>query len=211
MNLLELRAEVLAHGFAQAQYAGRVVVYLNDALRLFARRIQFYAEEAAQTIPTVAGVATYAWPADFGKGRYLLDTDTDRTLESVRLRALDTVPSSTGRPVLYALSGPSVALWPTPDAVYNLLLRYWRLPPVLVADADEPAIPLDYHQALIYYALGRCFASEDDTQMAQYWSGLWQQALHDAAVDLRFPSSDRRGRVPSMWDDDAVAPGWSMP
>jgi hypothetical protein len=209
VNLHELRGEVLAHGFDQGQYAGRVMVYLNDAVRLFARRIQFYADEAAQPISTVAAQAVYGWPADLGKARYLRDVERGVTLVVVRLREIDEQPPSSGRPLLYALSGPGIVLWPTPDAAYDLALRYWRLPATLVADLDEPGIPADYHHALIYYALGRCYASEDDAQMSQFWSGQWQQALRDAAIDLRFPSSDRPRHVPSMWhDDEAVMVGW---
>ncbi len=207
MNLYELRAEVLAHGFDQAQYTGRVNRYLNDALRLLARKIAFYADEAETPIATAAGQVLYSWPTDFGKGRSLRDADSGAPLRLLGLRELDGAPSAAGRPFAYAINGAAIALWPAPDAAYNLALRYWRLPPALAADLDVPAIPADYHGALTYYALQRCYESEDDTQMGGYWQGQWQQALRDMAVDVKFPTTDGPRVVQSMWDDSAA--GWS--
>src|SRR6185436_4589030 len=156
VNLYDLRAEVLAHGFDQTQFTGRINQYLNDALRALARRIDFYAGEAQQAILTVAGVSSYAWPDDFGRGRHLRDVDEGGLLRMVALRELDATSHSTGRPLFYAHNGAAVQLAPVPDDQYSLAYRYWSLPPLLAADLDVPAIPDDYHSALVYFALQRC-------------------------------------------------------
>lgn len=212
MNLYQLRAEVLAHGFDAGLYTARVNQYLNDALRSLARKIDFYADEASQAFTTTAGQGIYPWPSDLGKARYLRDTDLNVTLHVVRLRELDDSPPSSGRPQVYAINGPAFVLWPTPDATYNMALRYWSLPPLMVSDLDSPTIPQDYHNVLIYYALQRCYESEDDSQMAQYWQGQWQGGLRDMGVDVKFPSTDGPRRVKSMWGEDgAPRTGWGLP
>jgi hypothetical protein len=209
VNLFDLRSEVLAHEINPS--VARVNSFLNEALRVIARQIDFYSEEASEAFSTVSGTSTYAWPTDLGRVRYLRNVDDTTTLGVVRLRDLDVLPLSRGQPVCYAADGSNLTLWPTPDGVYDLSLRYWALPDLMVNDSDIPAIPEDYHRLLTYYALDRCYASEDDPQMAQYWAGLWSSALGDMKVDVKFPSSDGPRRVQSMWDQSGSVPRYVIP
>lgn len=210
MNLLDLRTEVLAHEVNAS--VDRVNAFLNNGLRNLARRVNFWAESAQQTITTVAGQASYPWPDDFGRARYLRDTDpsSPHTLKAVRLRDIDESVVSTGRPYFFAVDGPAMLLYVTPDQEYDLELRYWKLPPLLVEDTDIPAIPDDYHRTLVYYALQRAYESEDDMEMGQYWAGQWAQGLREMANDVKFPLTDSPRRIRDMWgqDDRQLTPGW---
>ena len=210
-TLAELRTEVYNHGFAANVYVSRATSYLNEALRLAARKVDYYQDETVQSITTVAGQAAYPWPTDFAKLRYLRDVDLTQTLELVPIRSIETSAAVCGRPASYALAGATLVLYPTPDAVYNLALRYWQLPALLAADGDTPSLPADYHRLLAYYALQRCYECEDDSEMAQYWQGQWAAALRDMAVDVKFPSTDGPRQVPSMWDDSDGSAAWGLP
>jgi len=44
-------------------------------------------------------------------------------------------------------------LGPTPDAVYRVTGNYWKDAQELVADADVPEMPADFHMAIVYRAL----------------------------------------------------------
>lgn len=210
MNLLDLRNEVLAHEVNSS--VDRINGFLNSALRSIARKVDYYADEAEQAITTVAAQAAYPWPADFGRARYLRDTDpaTPRTLQAVRLRQIDEAAVRTGRPYVYAVDGPAILLYPTPDTAYTLSMRYWSLPALMVSDTDVPALPDDFHSILPYYALQQCYATEDDMEMSQFWGQQFAQGLRDMAVDVKFPSTDSARRVKDMWgEDDSIAvSGW---
>lgn len=213
-TLIDLRTEVANHGFDPNQYLARINTYLNDAMRSIARKIHYYQDEATQAITTVQGQKNYPWPTDFGKARDVSNPDRGRALRLVRLRDLDDSPQgATGTPYFYAVEGATMRLYPTPDNVYSLVMRYWSLPALMVADTDVPGLPLDYHHILSFYALQRCYENEDALDAAQYWQGQWTAALKDMATDVKFPSSDGPRQVAGMWNDGdgLLYRPWSLP
>jgi hypothetical protein len=212
-TLIELRNEVLAHGFdiGSVLTFDDVTKYLNFALRRIARKIDYYTEESSQSFSTVAGTAAYAWPTDLGRMRYIRLDDDATVLGAVRLRDIDGSAVSSGKPTVYALSGAGVVLYPTPDAAYSMLLRYYALPALMSADSDVPSIPEDYHETLTFYALKRCCEREDDGEMATYWEQRWDLAVRDMRSDVKFPSSDGPRQVDSMWPTTSSQPRYPIP
>jgi hypothetical protein len=201
-TLIDIRTEVFLNSeFDPTIYLSAVNGYINRGLRSISHKIDFYSEESSYAIPTVAGTGTYAWPSDLGRIRYLRNVDDATTLLAVRLREVDESPISTGKPFKYATDASSLALYPTPDGVYNLSLRYWALPPLLVNDTDVPAIPEDYHDLLIFYALQRLYAKVEDVEMSSYWAQQWASGLADMKVDVKFPSGDGPRQIQSMWEN----------
>src|SRR5581483_5092504 len=135
MNLLELRTEALGHGFDPNQYAARCNQYLNDAQNLIARRVNYYVDEAIYTFTTTSGQSNYAFPTDFARGRSLFNSDTQVNLQPVGLREIDNSVAVQGEPRYYAVEGQTLRLFPTPDGVYDLSFRYWKMPDQLSDDA----------------------------------------------------------------------------
>jgi hypothetical protein len=212
-TLIDLRNEVLAHGFDVGSVftLDDITKYLNFAMRRVARKVDYFTEETAQSFTTVAGTSSYSWPADLGRLRYLLLPDDQTVLGVLRMRDLDGSATATGKPSCYALSGSGVVLYPTPDAAYELTWRYYALPSLMTADADVPSIPQDYHEALVFYALQRCYEREDDAEMAAYWSQRWELALRDMRSDVKFPSADGPHQIDSMWPAATSAPRYVIP
>lgn len=208
MNLFDLRTEVVAHQVNETNVA-RINMLINNALRELSRKVDFYQEETAYPFTTTAGMASYSWPTDLGKARFIADTSIRRTLQAVRMRQIDQAVAQSGRPYAYAVDGPGIVLWPTPDSTYSLNLRYFKLPDLLVNDTDVPALPDDYHQILTYYALSRAYEAEDDLEMASYYAQQWEKSLAAMKVDVKFPTTDGPRRVDGMWDTDPLmVPGW---
>jgi hypothetical protein len=212
MNLADLRTEVLGHGFGPVQFpVARLNQFLNEGYGIVNRRVGFYAAESTQSLRTAAGTATYPWPPDLVRLRSLKDSDRNLLLQPVLVDDLDrSNPTTQGAPYCYALQGPNVRLYPTPDAAYNLSVRYWRSPPQLVADSDVPWFPPDWHSLLVFYALKRCYAGDDDMPQAQYWTGEFNNMLSQFAADVKFPSTDQVHVVRGMWEQDSQAgvQGW---
>jgi hypothetical protein len=214
MNLGQLRTEVLNRGFDPGVYGARIDQFINDAQNLIARRVDYYINEDSQTYSTVAGTNLYPLPTNFARVRELFATDVTQIIAPVGIRDIDGSSSTTqGRPYAYALDGANLHLYPTPDNIYPLELRYWTMPPALINDTDIPTIPVDWHQLLWLYGTWICYEADDDAQMGQYWQGRFNNMLAQFTADQKFPSTDYPNRIESMWGDGRVLypPGaWSL-
>jgi hypothetical protein len=146
--------------------------------------------------------------------RSLDDTDRRIELQYVSVRDIDRSGLSNGAPNFYALTGQNIELYPTPDAVYNLQMRYWMMPSVLALDADVPVMPVDWHHLLWVYAVWLCYEGDDDAQMGQYWQQRFNTELSQFSADVKFPDSDGPNQASSMWDSDkSLSPrggSWSL-
>jgi hypothetical protein len=211
VNFAALKTEVFAQGFDATQFGTRAGNYLNDFYQLVCRRVAFYGDEATQTYQTVSGTATYSLPTNWARIRSLLDTDREQELQQVGLRDIDRANVAAGVANFYALDGQSLHLYPTPNQVSNLTLRYWLLPSPMVADTDTPIIPVDWHHLLIEGAVARCYWAEDDSAMGQAWDQKAATTLAEFMADARFPSTDYPTQVKSFWGDDGTigSRGWS--
>lgn len=215
MNLLALRTEVKDHGFGTGEYnATRVNSFLNDALALICRRVDYYTDETVYDFNTVSGTASYPIPQNFAKLRSLRFTAVQGyqspELEAVALRDIDRSPQTTGQPFYYAMDATNLHLYPTPNGVFALELRYWQMPTPLAGDTDIPSLPVDAHKMLWQYAVAECYAADDDPTTAQYWSGRFAASLADFAASAKFPNDDSPSVVKGMWTEDRVL-SWSYP
>lgn len=199
MNLAQIRSEVLNHGFDPVLFPqGRIDGYINDAYMRIVTTVNYFTNEASQAYVTVAGNSSLPWPADVGDIRSLVNTDSHRVLSQASLADLDGAPASSGTPQIYAVDGSALRLYPTPNGVYNLLLRYWRLPSPMVLDTDIPVIPPTWHRALWYWGCKEAYASEDDAATAQYWEAQFNSTVAEFAADVKFPTEYPLA-AESMW------------
>jgi len=206
-----MRTEVLNTGFDPIAYGARINDYLNNAQQSVARQVDFYADEAVQTVTTTVGVAKYAWATDLARVRSLFNSVTNVELQYVGLKDIDRSVAQSGEPRYYATDGLNFHFFPTPDsATYTLTARYWKLPATLVADTDVPVLPTDYHNMLISYALWQCYERDDDIQTAQYHQKVFKGMLAEFATDVKFPTSDEPHQVRGMWEQAPTLGGSSV-
>jgi hypothetical protein len=214
MNLLALRTEVLNRGFDPFQYGSRITQWLNDAQNLVCRRVDYYADTTSVAVTAVQGAPYFLLPDDFARGRELFDVDRNLQLEYVSVKDLDASSNTPGAPTYYAIaSGAGIQLYPTPDGTYNLMLRYWRMPPPLVIDTDVPSLPDDWHHILWVYATWMAFEADDDAQMGQYWQQRFSTELSMFSADQKFPDAAPTWQAKGMWDRGAGLTGanqWSL-
>lgn len=213
MQLIDIRTEVLNCGFDPVLFGvSRVNAYINDGYLNIVRRVNYYVDEATSDYSTVAGTAMYSLPADFAKVRSVRRTDVQQEMTAVGLRTIDRSVSTSGAPYAYAMDGANAHFYPTPDQVYPIELRYWKMPALLVLDTDVPTIPADYHSMLIYFAVGEAYAAEDDSQTAQYWQAKFDKELAMFTADMRFPNDDAPTQMSDMWTGPPALNqrGWSL-
>lgn len=208
-----MRTEVLATGFDPNAYGARIDTYINNALGSVARDMDYFGAEATETITTLSGTAVYPWPVDLARIRSIFNAVTNLELTRVALSDIDRSQQVAGTPAFFATDSTNFRFYPTPDAsAYTLTLRYWRMPAVLVNDTDVPALPVDYHDMLITYALWKCYERDDDTDTAAYHEKQYKEQFAEMQTDLKFPSSDQPRQVRGMWDSEPQlgGPGWSQ-
>jgi hypothetical protein len=210
-TFLELQNEALGDDFAPEKYRELVKVWMNEALRKIARRITTIGR--TQSVTTAAGSATYALDGDVTRLRWVRDADTHEELDEVGWREFDALPTSSGRPRVFARTDDGLGFWPTPDAVYDIDVRHWASSVKLVDDDDTPAsfgLPDDYADLLVTYARSRLFRAEDDYEAAATYKAEFESDMVRAAVDMLRTSSARKRQIPGMF---AVrrAPGFQRP
>ena len=204
MDLGELRAEVNARGFTTPTFTdARINQLLNDAQNFVARRCNYWVNESSDSISTVSGTASYAWPSDLGRVREVFGTDEHFALVPVGLRQIDRSLPANGRPYFYALDGGNIHLYPTPDNVYTLTLRYWAIPTAMSSDSDTPNLPTDWHHILWTYVVWKCFEADDDSALGPYWKNEFNQLLAEFEADQKFISSEYPWQASGMWGEDA--------
>lgn len=203
----------MAKGFDPGLFGiSRVNTFINDGYQMICRRVDYYIDESTLDFSTISGTALYPQPTDFARDRALRQTDVEVELLGVELRLIDRSAPATGTPRYYALDGLKLHLYPTPDGVYPLELRYWKMPALLVADSDVPNLPADYHRLLWIYAAWQCYESEDDPSMGQYWQQRFNTELSMFTADQRFPSTDSPSQMADMWEGERGLSrgGWSI-
>lgn len=110
------------------------------------------------TFSTVANVRDYPAPTNHN----LWDTNSARivTDESILFferytnAKRDATNPVTGSPYKFTvLPSQALRLFDTPDAVVEISIDYWQRPTVLQDNSDEPMIPVQYRDVIVYKAL----------------------------------------------------------
>lgn len=206
-TFLDLQEEVLSHQFAPNKYRELVRRWLNQAQRRAVIESEIRTQEASDEISTEAGTLSYQMPSDFAREIDFVETESKRPLTPADLREFDTFPSSTGRPSAYTVIGSQLALYPTPDAVYPLVFRYWKLPQDMVSDTDTPEIPVQYQELLTAFALKKAFQKENDWQEATSWEAQWEKGILKMRGEVQSDVFDGPRQVSGSWEDPHQATG----
>jgi hypothetical protein len=168
----------------------------------------------------------YSLPSDLDRVIDIRQTITDQQLTPVEIRAFDKVlpdPSATGSPFHYSVVGMDssnywqIALYPTPNAVINLQIRYLYTPADM-SGTNTPVLPEKFHDMIVFAALalyGHPYiddtrvteAKERGTEMLELMKRE-AQPWPDKRLSLR--PWDRRfaARRPGMLPPDYPYPWW---
>jgi hypothetical protein len=104
----------------------------------------------------------YSFPSDCDGIISLRQARTDTDLIAADIRTLDRYlpdPIAVAEPQLFCVAGYDSSknwqfvLYPTPNTVMNLQLRYYQMPADMSGDSDTPLLPEKFHDILIFGAL----------------------------------------------------------
>lgn len=133
-------------------------------------------------------------PTDFVQAIDLVMTTQGResVLEYRDFRQMDEfypAQPQTGTPTAWYQYGTEILLYPTPDAVYDLTLRYHKRPVTLAADADVPEIPKEYEELLVVGAAYRVLQVKDNYDQAAILENKYAELLQKLVVNYSVPQT----------------------
>ena len=156
---------------------------VNEALQEIAAEHDWPWLEASETITTVAGTDTYDVDSEWVRTRHLKPSD-DLPLERYPIVMLDDLfplPTTSGRPVAFAIEQSQLVLRPIPDRVMTLTHRFYKAEPELDGDMDVPLMPAQFHPAIAELATHIVLkrSREDARSAAALESyGRWLSKMH---------------------------------
>jgi hypothetical protein len=210
MTFEELQDFALGDDFAESR-RDSAKRFINQALGRLHRALRLPTADARAIVSTAAGTNVYALPVDYvslaDDEAILLDTDV---LEPVDVSEFDQIPAISGQPRYFALSENLILLYPNPDAVYELTMRY-RAVQSLTADADEPELPEDQQMHLAWFARAKLYLLTDDPDMHDRIMVKLPRELQAENLSLNQQRVPRMRQVPGTWSRLPVGPRFHHP
>jgi len=179
--------------------------YLNDAYAdVNAKYREWPWNFAAVTVATVAGTRTYTLATTEGLTvRSVFNTTNDfalSPLQGINQVHLDYPDDTTQEtPISYRFKGSQLELWPTPDAIYSILVEYEGSPADLTTGGIDPLWPDRYRRALVEMALSRAYLDDGNMDWAKEHEMRGASIVDGMVNDLL--SGTRTERFPGVPDD----------
>ena len=163
--------------------------------------------ERAGSITQAANVAVVTTASPLGKVLAFVNKTDNIVLKPLRADSqmkdfvydLDTV----GIPTHYYFIADALYLWPTPDSIKELRIRYLTEPVTLTVNSDDVDFlwPARHDSVILYGALSKAYFINDDPQGA-VMQQVMDARLQVARNDLWMKQFDRTDRVVVLDDND---------
>lgn len=93
-------------------------------------------------------------------------------------------------PRRYYLKSGSIGFWPVPNGAYTVLIDYYSVPTEMSDDSDTAAMPVNYRESLIHYALSMEHDFNTDADLAQKSMNRYEQLVTTARNNLLAQPND---------------------
>lgn len=159
------------------------LLLLNRAWWALMDTFQFREKEKTAQFQTVAGTDLYAVPQPFeGLRQISIEDINDQSHTPLNFmtpvvyesKFVDTVEAR-DKPSDYVREGNSLRLYPTPDDIYTMTIKYWFPLDDLVENVSPP-VPQIWHEIILYGAASRGYMILQDQGRA-FSTGAYQDTL----------------------------------
>lgn len=99
--------------------------------------------------------------------------------------------NETGPPQHYRVFNKNLQVYPLPTAVTSVTVEYVLRPADMVADADLPVFPDQYHDTIVAGAVAMAYQDDGNLQMAQSFQSDYEDGVKRMLVDLMQPRTER--------------------
>ena len=161
MNLGQLRSAIQSHGYT-SDTASNQNDFINQAYRRVHGQERWkFLEKQNSTLFTVFNTPNYNLPMtdwrnlDAVRIQVVNDQHFDnlKFLPEQMFRDYYHVDRDASNPFYWTLMDQQLWFYPVPDQAYQVVIDYIMEPPDLVADGDQPVIPLPYQDILVWGAI----------------------------------------------------------
>lgn len=186
-----------------------ITQYLNDTQNDIFNAYSLPFMEATQDYTTVANNSDITngtgLPTNYSQAIDLLDMTNggERRITYKSQTQIDSFyanpenNSLTGRPIHWYYYAQTIRLYPVPVSVYSLLLRYYKIPTLLVADTDVPSIPSNFQEVLVLGAAYHVQEVKDNYDQAAILEKRYNKQLLQLVVRSSVPQTAEPIIIPS--------------
>ena len=186
MNLAQIRTAIQALGYGTDTVAQQNLfinttyheVYAGDRWPFLEKQANAYFLTLGNGVFDYVGAGTTDL-IEFDSVRLAPGIGCLENIEPQDMRDLETSSSATelGQPAKWSQIAGMLHVWPAPDQAYQLYIDYIYAPPDLVADADTPVIPVEFHDVLVYGAAKMIALRERDIWGSELLDNEFQNKL----------------------------------
>lgn len=170
-------------------------LYLNDGLeQTLAASENWPFLEQTWTFPTVSGQVEYTLATDLTPSDVVLDSvvnlvdaSTGNMLTHVahdRAERMFGEGTTTGVPAFWSDWGGQIHIWPAPDSVRTIRLRGFRRSSWGAAATDVPDVDTRLHVPLMYWAISRAYAAQEDDVLEVTNKNHWMETVLRAQASV---------------------------
>lgn len=164
----------------------------NAAYREIASKYPFNEVRCIKSFNTAIGTSRYQLPNDVAALFRVWDDGNKRKLIKRGVRFLATarknVPNAA--PKYYVRVKDFIQLMPTPDAVTSIMIFYLTEIADMIADGDEPVIPLPWHDGIVLKARHLYYDERGDIGKAIYAKNEWKDWVSDKPSEIDLEKDD---------------------
>lgn len=210
----QILTEIQALGFG-TDTAVPQLAFVNDRYRSVNSQRRWPWTEAFGTINTVAGVSTVSLSSladlnNIDSIRVITPAGSSRNLVYINAEdLLDRINEALAapfrsQPEYWTRVDSNIYLYPMPDAVYGLSLKYKKILADLTVSPDlTPAWPSDYHDILKWGAAATLAARERDWDAAANFENMFQSRLLEMKREVNMQQRQTDDEVDmSYWDGE---------
>lgn len=218
MTFLNLQDRVMSRlNLTETAARNRIKTFINERYRRLSTSIGISTvRRSTITFNTVNGTYLYT-PSTLIKTFTVIYTAGSRVLDQMSLdliRNIDPDLSQTGSPerfavVKYGATTEQLHLHPTPDAVYAMTVDGMITGSDLTVDADVPAFPEDFHDALEFGALADELEKLEKYKMAEKYERAFERRLEDLRYFIAKSAYLTHGQNQGYVDTLLAPPEWS--
>lgn len=149
---------------------------INTSIEELSDKFPFREKEKVASFVTSIGFRSYDLPTGFESIRSLSISDLTTNLSTklvlmttdVYETRFDSDVDNYGFPTNYFREGDCIKLWPTPDNIYTITLRYNKPLEDLINESDTPNMPQNWHEIVELGAIWRGFIDQNDWQRSNF-------------------------------------------
>ena len=193
-----LVSEVLAHQFNSARYSDLIIRWFNEGQKKIYRRAKLRSSLKSINIALEADEYAYTLPFDYSKIDRLINPARKYILTQIEQIDWDDLSSTSSEPEAYTVFANEIYLYPTPNKVSNLILRYYSLPST-ISLSTNPELPDDYYYLLIEYAVMKCYEAEHDFNAAEFHRNNFDFQLLNLQSETTEDSREAPKQIKGAW------------